>query len=288
MSRSATADEPAVQSPSNGGNKTEQTFNLIALPTEIRLQIYGELLLSRRPDYHDEPPTFEYDLSVKDTDLWAIWISKYSRKTSSEPYQHSSLHPSILRASKQIYYEASPILYSGNVFMVINSFGMERLMDLFGAKNMARIRTLFIWLPRIWTTRKEAWLASALERLAREATGLQRIEVSCAVDCNLVDYSDTDRVLNLMGQGHSVAIVRALAGFQGLSEIRLVGYYGKHWPSYLEKKMDATVVKAERTYPVRFQLLDTTYGGYDTKEWKCQHNGQCFVRYEEATESIFP
>ncbi|KAK3331698.1 hypothetical protein B0T19DRAFT_397533 [Cercophora scortea] len=282
------ADLDGPQEPcSNGGEKTKQTCNFMALPTEIRLQIYGELLLSRRPE-DDEPPgpRFEYDLAVKGTDLWAIWVCRFS--AHGQRRHRSSLHPTILRASKQTYQEALPILYSSNVFLVEHSFDIERLMDLVGVKNMALIRTLYIWLPRIWSPRKEAWLVSSLERLAEEASGLKRIEISWAVDCNLIiDYSARG-VLNMMGQGHSVPIVRALAGFQGLSEIKLVGFYGKHWPSYLAEKMDNTVVTTERTHPVRLQELGMTDGTYNTKGWKCRQNGRCFARYEEATKSIFP
>jgi hypothetical protein len=42
-------------------------------------------------------------------------------------------------------------------------------------------------------------------------------------------------------QGNKVDLIQAFVKIQGLATLRISGYYGKHWPAYLEKQMSLDV-----------------------------------------------
>lgn len=74
--------------------KTCQQSRLLALPQELRTKIYEELLCP-------EP-----------TKVYSLWHDREGRQGLF------SLRPSILRVSKQIYYEAVSLLYDNNIFEI--------------------------------------------------------------------------------------------------------------------------------------------------------------------------
>jgi len=70
------------------------TSRLLALPQELRTRIYEELLCPEPAKVH------------------TLWHDREGRQGSFD------LHPSILRVNKQIYFEASSLLYDSNIFEI--------------------------------------------------------------------------------------------------------------------------------------------------------------------------
>ncbi|KAL8857628.1 MAG: hypothetical protein Q9178_005793 [Gyalolechia marmorata] len=74
----------------------QRGFPFLSLPPEIRHCIYNELLISRPNDSPDAPVLLWHDRKGRDNSL--------------------SIYPQILRVSRQVNAEATPLLYDCNVF----------------------------------------------------------------------------------------------------------------------------------------------------------------------------
>ena len=211
-------DEPRSLPSSPTTNNAEQRCLLLALPTEIRLQIYDLLLVSRL-QRGEGPP-------------WAVGNTGQKVILLHDGYK--CLAPAILRTCRQIYKEAIPILYSQNVFFVgCTPAWMFRLMAQCGPRNVRSIRSVVICVPPDGILLKWALL---LGTLSKEATGLRFME------------------LEWTGRGwrwddHAVMFVRVLARIQQLETLTISGYYAQHSESYLKREMSAVRVHASYGYP---------------------------------------
>jgi len=85
-------------------------MSFLDLPIELRLPIYNYLLVTPYPIHTKE---YRYHEDCDGTDCYSPDERCHEWKTG--------LHPSILRANRQIYAEASPILYSQNRFQFVNN-----------------------------------------------------------------------------------------------------------------------------------------------------------------------
>jgi hypothetical protein len=85
-------------------------MSFLDLPVELRLPIYTYLLVAPYPIHTKE---YRYHDDCDGTDCYSPDEMCHEWKTG--------LHPSILRANRQIHAEASPILYSRNRFQFVNN-----------------------------------------------------------------------------------------------------------------------------------------------------------------------
>jgi hypothetical protein len=109
--------------------------NFLSLPTEIRLQIYGHLLIG--PDDGD----IEYDIQAA------------MRPASSFPHFRSpSIFPHIILANRTICDEASTVLYGKNIFSFVNfeAANLVHFIDGIGSHNSNLIRHLSFDFPQFW------------------------------------------------------------------------------------------------------------------------------------------
>ncbi|OAL44870.1 hypothetical protein IQ07DRAFT_592123 [Pyrenochaeta sp. DS3sAY3a] len=189
----------------------------LSLPTEIRLQIY-EILLISRFDRTQNP-----SWAVGDTNQKSIMLHMIQAR------QYRTMEPSLLQTCKQVHREANPTLYSKNVFSIAKPAEIYRLVSQIGIENFSLIRLIQIWVPR--GAKSSEWV-QMLHLLAEKGTGLRCIEI--AFDHDLESSFQP-------GLGDNQEIVRALGEIQGLDELVIKGYYAESWPAYLEKRMGAPV-----------------------------------------------
>ena len=193
--------------------KSRTTFLL--LPLELRLQIYEYIFLCKKQ------------------------IILY--KTRKHWIEHP-IPPSILRTCKQIHQEASPILYSKNIFSISYPERISKWLLEIGRANIKLLKTIHIWVdpPLIaagaarYNAKETAFWYKVLDLLAREATGLRHIEIHWCIS-----------IIQVGGYGKDLRFVRELAKIQGLESMVVSGHYGVHWPRYLTKKMGVEVVEKE-------------------------------------------
>ncbi|KAI0389585.1 hypothetical protein F5Y17DRAFT_448480 [Xylariaceae sp. FL0594] len=138
---------------------------LLDLPTEIRLEIYDLLLVSR--------------FNRWDNSSWATGntYQKPILLSSIQAPQYRTMEPAILRTCKQIYHEAIPILYSRNVFSINSPGLLLQLMARIGPTNTRLIRSLDIHIPALLIgADKTPWL-DLFHILPNTATGLGSVVV---------------------------------------------------------------------------------------------------------------
>ena len=162
-----TRRDPGAMRSSPLANDMHPVSLLLAIPAEIRLQLYDLLLVSR--------------LSPKQ---YSSWMVGKTRQQKIALYPHApkfgTLDLAILRTCKKIYHEATPMLYGRNVFSFTDPERMLQLMSQMGPTNVKLLRTLDVWVP--WRTNLSAWL-SLLRAFARDAIGLQSVDIIFATNC---------------------------------------------------------------------------------------------------------
>ncbi|KAB5513319.1 hypothetical protein GE09DRAFT_1231946 [Coniochaeta sp. 2T2.1] len=161
------------------------------------------------------------------------------------------MEPAILRACKQIYHEAAPVLYSRNIFRFSRPNKMLQFLERAGPANIKLIRFLDM-RPIMWRDLPfQLWL-TLLNTLAVECTGLRHVRIYWATD-ETTWWNTNERTWRALprgdperGLGDNLAFVRALVKIKGLERMIICGYYGKHWPTYLERETGAYVREEPR------------------------------------------
>lgn len=241
---------------------------LLALPIEIRLQIYDLLLVSRF-DREQNPSWAVGNTCQKTVILHMIQAPQYR-----------TMEPAILRACRQIQREAISILYSRNVFNLSAPEQMFRFMRQIGPTNIKLVRSLDMWIP--WMADLLPWL-NLLNILSEKAAGLKQIVVGWGADCEfswMLERGTQER-----GLGDNVLFIRGLAKIQGLEKIHLQGYYAKNWPSYLMATTKAQV-EAEGG-----QYHQPGPDDAETIAWLQELNERnllSFKEYQKGTEDLVP
>lgn len=261
--------DPRADRPSSTSNGIKPKPTLLTLPAEIRLRIYDLLLVSR------------FDRMVNPS--WAVGKTCPTKALlrSTPALRRRMLEPEILRACKQIYREAIPILYSGNVFNVNTPEHMLRLMAQIGPTNIKLVKSLDMWVP--WMADISPWL-TLLNALSKRATGLKYIELGWGENCEhpwMLKRGAKER-----GLGDNVLFVRALAKIRGLEEMHITGHYAKNWPSYLKTETNAHVL-AECGHPMKLDADDDP----QTIKWvgeSNERNLRRFEDYQKGTEDLVP
>lgn len=221
---------------------------LLALPTEIRLSIYDYLLVSRC-DPNINP-------SQMDGDKKKIFLEMPRMR------DNRTMEPALLQTCKQIYFEASPILYSQNTHHITNPTTMLAFFNQIGPVHTKELKTLNIWVAYCVSG---PWLPFLL-RLAQDATGIRNIAIGWGIDEMAFHHHER------CGLGDDVSLVRALGKIQGLEKLELIGFYAKRWPEYLEKTTGA-LVTAYRPWNTGFRDEDSI---------------NLFLDYQMATEDLCP
>jgi len=198
-------NRPALSKPANEAKKKNK-ISLLTLPVEIRLQIYDLLLV------HEKPLQIKPDEDEKQVEL------------------------AILQTCKQVYHEASPILYSQNIFAATDPEDIFLLLLYIGLENFRLIKHLDFYVP--WPSSLPPWLR-LFRTLAMEASGLRSLSLDLDVNFDYNEHHNTGTWWG--GLGDKANFVRALGKIQGLEDLSIKGYYAKTWPEYLEKKMGVRV-----------------------------------------------
>jgi hypothetical protein len=216
---------PAASQPSNEAKESNKV-TFLTLPVEIRLQIYDLLLVSRF-DRRRAP-----SCSVGYTDQRKVFLSMEPNPV------FRTLETAILQTCKQINHEANPVLYSQNVFAIVNPEEIFRLIQQIGPVKFKLIRTLDILVP--WMAEPPPWLR-LLPVLAEDANGLRDIKLTWdAIDQSEYRWRFKQGVSE-RGLGDNLDFVRALGKIKGLEKLVIEGCYAKNWPAYLEERMGVRV-----------------------------------------------
>jgi len=219
--------------PVEGIKRRDQPFPFLALPTEIRLQIYHFALADRRPILISNLRTFRRYEEGKPTPKTAI-----------------------LRTSKLVYGEALPILYSSNTLRVLSAEEMLEFIKHIGPTKIGFVRSLEIWV--LWRIDIFPWL-TLLDILAKKATGLRVVRLHCQAKLEVFDRRGNPRPILTgavqreaanWGQGDSTLFVHALAKIGVLETLTISGPYPENWPSYLKENMKVRVLREESDHPL--------------------------------------
>ncbi|KAJ5654970.1 hypothetical protein N7490_001999 [Penicillium lividum] len=250
-------------------NETNPTSAFLALPAEIRLQIYDLLLVSR--------------FNREQNPSWAVGktYQKIVMLHMIQAPEYRTMEPAILRTCRQIQREAISVLYSGNVLNVSEPKQMFRLMTQIGPTNIKLLRSLDMWIP--WTADLLPWL-TLLNALSKEAAGLKNIEVGWGVQSDFPWMSE--RGAKERSLGNNILFIRALAKIQGLENIHIKGHYAKHWPSYLMAKTGAQV-QAECGQYHELEAEDDPEEIQFKRELN-ERNLLKFREFQEGTEDLVP
>ncbi|PGH26910.1 hypothetical protein AJ80_01493 [Polytolypa hystricis UAMH7299] len=245
-------------------SNAEQKSTLLALPAEIRIQIYVLLLVS----WFD--PKSNPGFIVPNTRQKMVVVDM------ARAPEHRTMEPAILRTCKQVYHEAIPILYSRNVFNLSEPEKVLQFLAQIGPANIKFVRSLDIWVPLCADLLP--WL-ELLKALSKKATGLRSIELAWDARPLMLQREDTK-----MSLGANVLFVRALAKIQGLEKLRISGFYAKHWPSYLKEEMDVQV-QAEFGHHIPY----TKSAGDEIvrRKWN-ERTLQGFRKFQEEAGDLIP
>lgn len=246
-------------------NKGKQKLTLLALPAEIRIQIYDYVLVGR----------------VDRESNWPLVVGKTCQKKGRLDWirtrQDRAMEPAILRTCRQVYHEAIPVLHTQNVFSISKPESMLALMAQIRPVHIKLLRTLEIWIP--WTAEDLPWV-TLLHTLAVKATGLRFIELGWGAE---YEYPWEPRK---KGLGDNMLVVHALATIKQLEKLKITGYFAKHWPAYLGEEMGVQV-QFECGHPVEPDEDDSE----KSREWQRklnEENPQHFRAYQEGTENLIP
>ena len=233
----------------------------LTLPAEIRLRVYDLLLVSRSDSKEFHPGLVETPY------LQRILVGyKFPPKYTE---------PGILQTCRQIYHEASKILYSQNIFSIDNPVVALGFIGLVGLANVKLMKALSLWVT------PEAELAPWLELLsllAKEATGLRYIEITWVSFCE--SPSSLLRGAKERGLGDNLDFVRALGKIKGLDNLSFRGCYAKNWPAYLERRMTI------RVRAPSFKDLCLLSDDIDSAD--IEGGTREVMEYQEGTEDLIP
>lgn len=240
-------------------DKGEQKLTLLTLPLEIRLRVYDLCLISSF-DPNQNPP-------------WAVGNAFGIDKRP----EYRTVEPAILRACKQIYEEAAPILYSKNVFDICEP---KTAFDFIAVVSPTKFKLIMTMELSVSSSADiSEWLA-LLKVISMEATGLRYLEVGWGANYATSSSWPRDR-----GLGDNVPFVRALAKFRQLDKLKIRGWYARNWPSYLKKELGAHVqVHAIET------LIEVDEEKLNNR-WSLEiYEGSVrgFKEYQRGTEDLFP
>jgi len=188
-----------------------------------------------------------------------------------EDPRNRTMDPAILQTCKKIYHEANPILYSRNIFAIVQTEGILRFTKQIGLVNFKLIKELEISVPPY--AQLSPWLG-LLYLLAEEASGLRRIKIFWYSNCDAADsprYWERGAWDWVRGLGDNILFVHALGKIQGLEELVLGGFYAKNWPAYLEERMGVRVVMPELRNDAKFDKMKLH-----------------IAEYQQGTENLIP
>jgi hypothetical protein len=120
--------QPAVEP-----EKPSLSFDFLRLPTEIRLQIYRWLLVSK------------VRIKITKTELPIVKMSSCSnQQTPQFKFHHdlsnNDISPQILTASRRVHGEATPILYGRNTWHFVVNKWFQHFLHHIGTQNASSIR----------------------------------------------------------------------------------------------------------------------------------------------------
>ncbi|KAJ8112759.1 hypothetical protein OPT61_g4950 [Boeremia exigua] len=264
--------EPRARSPSTGPRppvaaeiKEEKTTGLLALPLEIRLRIYEQLLVSR----------LNHDRTKKPSSAVGRTNQKQILLHSIKDPQNRTMEPALLRTCKQVYKEANPMLYSHNVFSISEPQQMTGLIRQIRFHNLSLIKSLHIWVPHMATPLP--WI-QLLQTLADNAHGLRRIELAWGA---VLDEGGSGS----RGLGSDLDFVRALGQLRGLKELVISGFYARNWPTYLSETLG---VQVKAMCGHGFEVNDSGSQELSYLENESVEELRNFKRYQQGTEVLIP
>jgi len=209
----------------------KQPTSFLYLPYDVRVQIYGYLLTRQQQ------------------------ILIHYCESNDNP----TITPSLLQTCKLVHYEASPILYRGNTFLVKYPKPFLDWLNTIGPENARSLKRLRIFVhavyysldhPPLFQSSSSEWFSSELwyrllSTLACRATGLRYLYV----------YWDARESCGHYGAGKDLRFVRELASIQGLDEMEIGGFFAKRWPEYLQQKVGKPVWDEQSTSQQSLKLL---------------------------------
>ncbi|EPE24517.1 hypothetical protein GLAREA_08369 [Glarea lozoyensis ATCC 20868] len=201
-------------------------FPFMSLPVEIRLQIYDLLLVSRLPGSPCGIPD-----AVRNTNQMKISLDKFHRLWVE------TMTAGIVRTCREVYNEANPILYSQNVFQIIEPERVLQYITQIGHSNLKSLRYLNFSVK--WDSKLSSWL-ELLHTLAEEASGLRKIEIEFGINWDFPFMIWPVRE-DFKGYGVSREFMHALGTIQGLENLTVSGFWDASWPEYLQTKMGCQV-----------------------------------------------
>ena len=109
------------------------SFDFLQLPTEIRLQIYRWLLVSK------------VRIKITTTELPTLKVASHpDRQTPEFSFHHdlsnNDIFPQILTASRRVHEEATPILYGRNIWHFVVNKWFQHFLHHIGPQNTSSIR----------------------------------------------------------------------------------------------------------------------------------------------------
>ena len=117
--------------------KSSPSFDFLRLPTEIRLQIYRWLLVSK------------VRIKITKTELPIVKVALCSnRQTPQFKFHHdlsnNDIFPQILTASRRVHEEATPILYGRNTWHFVVNKWFQHFLHHIGTQNASSIRYCYL------------------------------------------------------------------------------------------------------------------------------------------------
>ncbi|KAL8992198.1 MAG: hypothetical protein Q9169_007286 [Polycauliona sp. 2 TL-2023] len=240
----------------------EGPMGFFSIPRELRDRIYEYALStdSELVPHHVTPPNITLPYSVPhDEPLTAALLKTFKHTLTpgaqiiahhfTVPYRvFSGKKPTIalLRTNKQIYGEASAVLYSSNTFIMCNPVPDPEWLNVIGQNNVKHLKNLrlitdpFHGVDAISDGRVEAAWSQLTQHLAHDATGLRHLYLFLDAEEEIGTCLFND------GAGQDEDFVEALGTFRGLRSMVIDGYYRGHWPSYLTEKTSIKVKENDR------------------------------------------
>ena len=247
----------------------EGMVTFLTLPPEIRLRIYNLLLVSRFD--REENPV----LAVEGSDQKMVLVDM-THKT-----QRKTIEPAIVYTCKQIYNEASRLLYSQNVFRVEDPEEMLHFIARIRLRDLKLIRSLYIWVPA--NANISLWRC-LLRILGKEAKGLRVVQVAW----DSVNHSSGENVRmdHGKGLGDNLSFANALSSVSGLEKLVISGFYSTHWPYFFGKTM---AVQVQERCGHSLELYDGDSEAFQRrKREENEKQVRLFKSYQEGIENLMP
>lgn len=207
---------------------------LLALPYELRLQIYENVLICKSTSFRIRP--------------------KFRGGAGDSPHNtkfRSQVSPALLRSCRQVNEEATRILYSKNCFLAASAGGLILFLCTI-RRNAKFLRWLKVRLGDSYSSMHSTWGDGFLS-IASHATGLTRLEIGYMESM----HPDRDmRFLLQHGLGRNTRTARVMGGWitemRNLKTLMISGFYGKNWPAFLpRRRMQLSRHMLERVFDCR-------------------------------------